>query len=468
MADEKVIVTKTKLDGLAVSISEKSGASLPLTIAQMKAAVDGISSSVIIKEESNATGTTGKITGGGTLLGSKTASMTGTYDPSDDGLDGYSEIHVNVPKESDEVCFWDYEGTLLYSCSMAEAKRMSAMPEFPDHSNDIVPLTPLCWNWTLDQLHSIEYPADIGAIYYPTDGKTHFFIELDEKTGLEFTVRQYYASTIDWGDGNEETTTGGGASTHTYSTYGKYHLKVSSTLCTSGTGANDIFVPKEAVVDTIYFGKDISPSWLAIWNANLFRDTRIEYAVIPYGPTPPTGTAFLSNVKFLKHINLNYFDNGQEFLSNAYVLRHISLPYTKDTLRLDGTYVITSPALTRLRLQGNVSGGRGTFTNCFSLEEIGGSGYLSNTGALASYDNLYALKKFTIHSDCTAVNGDKFLNNAYSLEDLYVYPETPPTLQYASIHAHSFLRIHVPASSLTAYKEATNWSTYADYMIGDL
>jgi hypothetical protein len=42
MADEKVIVTKTKLDALAVSISEKSGASLPLTIAQMKAAVDGI------------------------------------------------------------------------------------------------------------------------------------------------------------------------------------------------------------------------------------------------------------------------------------------------------------------------------------------------------------------------------------------------------------------------------------------
>jgi len=42
MADEKLIVTKTKLDGLAVSISEKSGANLPMTIAQMKAAVDGI------------------------------------------------------------------------------------------------------------------------------------------------------------------------------------------------------------------------------------------------------------------------------------------------------------------------------------------------------------------------------------------------------------------------------------------
>ena len=39
---EKVIVTKSKLDALAGSISEKSGVAAPMTIAQMKAAVDGI------------------------------------------------------------------------------------------------------------------------------------------------------------------------------------------------------------------------------------------------------------------------------------------------------------------------------------------------------------------------------------------------------------------------------------------
>lgn len=42
MSDEKVIVTKSKLDNLANSIAAKSGAVLPLTIAQMKTAVDGI------------------------------------------------------------------------------------------------------------------------------------------------------------------------------------------------------------------------------------------------------------------------------------------------------------------------------------------------------------------------------------------------------------------------------------------
>ncbi len=44
MSDEKLIVTKSKLDALATSISTKSGVATPMTIAQMKMAVDGIPS----------------------------------------------------------------------------------------------------------------------------------------------------------------------------------------------------------------------------------------------------------------------------------------------------------------------------------------------------------------------------------------------------------------------------------------
>ena len=47
MSDTKLIVTKDKLDKLATSISTKSGIATPMTIAQMKAAVDGISTSGI-------------------------------------------------------------------------------------------------------------------------------------------------------------------------------------------------------------------------------------------------------------------------------------------------------------------------------------------------------------------------------------------------------------------------------------
>lgn len=51
MSNEKVIVTKSKLDALATSISNKSGVATPLTIAQMKAAVDGIVGGTITQDE---------------------------------------------------------------------------------------------------------------------------------------------------------------------------------------------------------------------------------------------------------------------------------------------------------------------------------------------------------------------------------------------------------------------------------
>lgn len=51
MSDEKLIVTKSKLDALATSISAKSGVAAPMTIAQMKTAVDGIAGGTITQDE---------------------------------------------------------------------------------------------------------------------------------------------------------------------------------------------------------------------------------------------------------------------------------------------------------------------------------------------------------------------------------------------------------------------------------
>lgn len=89
MADEeKVIVTKSKLDALATSISTKSGESLPMTIAQMKSAVDDIS------------------TGGGSgtpNLQSKTnISPTESSQTiiADSGYDGLSSVQINAISSS--------------------------------------------------------------------------------------------------------------------------------------------------------------------------------------------------------------------------------------------------------------------------------------------------------------------------------------------------------------------------------
>ena len=100
----KVIVTKNKLDLLADSISAKSGESLPLTIGEMKIAVDGIVlNSYIIGDGDLNVDENDYLyfdDEGEMVLGTKTITENGTYNASSDSLSGYSSVTVNVAGSS--------------------------------------------------------------------------------------------------------------------------------------------------------------------------------------------------------------------------------------------------------------------------------------------------------------------------------------------------------------------------------
>ena len=68
----------------------------------------------------------------------------------------------------------------------------------------------------------------------------------------------------------------------------------------------------------------------------------------------------------------------------------------------------------------------------------------------------------------TVIGAQAFYQHS-SIAEYHFLPTTPPTL--ANINAFSNLpsdcKIYVPAASLTAYQEATNWSEYASYMVGE-
>lgn len=76
----KVLITRSKLDGLATTIAAKSGATLPLTIAQMDAAVDGI---VVGSgtDTSHDTVDAAHLLDGYTAHDSTGTAITGTYTP---------------------------------------------------------------------------------------------------------------------------------------------------------------------------------------------------------------------------------------------------------------------------------------------------------------------------------------------------------------------------------------------------
>lgn len=115
----KVLITRSKLDGLATTIAAKSGAALPLTIAQMDAAVEGIETGGGVDTSSD-TVDAAHLLSGYTAHDSTGTQITGSYSPPtfstqsktatpteteqtvtpDTGYDGLSSVTVDaIPSE---------------------------------------------------------------------------------------------------------------------------------------------------------------------------------------------------------------------------------------------------------------------------------------------------------------------------------------------------------------------------------
>lgn len=104
--------------------------------------------------------------------------------------------------------------------------------------------------------------------------------------------------------------------------------------------------------------------------------------------------------------------------------------------------------------------GQSVFALCSSLTDITFSSNISYIG-LNCCGGCTSLRNVTIPDGVGSISAYSF-DGCTSLESVTCMATTPPTLHSTSFsNTNSTFTIYVPASSVSAYRTATNWSTYA-------
>lgn len=383
-----------------------------------------------------------------------------------------------------DVNFYDYNGSIVFSYTVEEFAALEEMPENPDHTDK--GLTSQGWNWSLAnaKAYVAKYgKLNIGQMYVPTDGKTHVFINIPaDDPSYETTL--YFGHTtasgqtvIDWGDGSPtETASGESAAehSHTYANPGRYDVTLDTVsgimdIHSSGSGRTDLHFSGRGniarhitSIERIHLSNNVTIGAYAFNYCMSLKNITIPNNVTSIGEyafyycvslqiiTIPSNVATIQMGVFQYCENLtsvsipNGVTNiGPYAFQYCYQLKAVTIPHS--VVSLDTS----------------------AFASAYSLQSLVIADSATNIGATA-FNSCYCLRDVIVPNSVMDIGSYAF-NNCYSIVCFHFKSEVPPTLSNtnAFINLPTDTVFYVPAASLEAYKTANNWSTYADRMVSE-
>lgn len=394
-------------------------------------------------------------------------------------------LDTTPPKESD-INFWDYDGTLLYSWTLAELTTKTELPPLPSHDGLI------CqgWNWTLADIKDAGRELDIGALYITDDGKTRLYVDVDTETWDDFVLNYWQSNinttTVDWGDGTTPETKDASSwieHRHVYASSGSYVITMSvkdgKTMWLGHDGrmliANgETDSGRCAMLRRVEVGARAGAT-----DPQCFRNCcRLESISLPQTTKIYTARAFEQCTQLRVFIAADMDEVWQSFYRCSN-LRAIATPKgttQKNNYAIANTAVrqvnfdmidaYTAEALERVHIKA-VNGQVGVFSLCRALLEVTIPAD-ATTFVAAAFSGDNALRRVTCLGNIASIPAQVF-QRCYPLRfvDL-THCTAVPTL--ANVNAfdktHEQLEIRVPASLADAWKAATNWSSLADHIVG--
>lgn len=165
----------------------------------------------------------------------------------------------------------------------------------------------------------------------------------------------------------------------------------------------------------------------------------------------------------LTTVTEDMFDINQTFVPNYafYQKTSITTVNLPSSITQIGSSTFSGCAnLTNINLGNIRSIGYGGFMNCTSLITVNLTGITSSVGTSA-FQGCTNLTTIDLSDSVTAIGATAF-QNCTSLTSITILKTTPPSLSNANAFTNTNdCPIYVPASSVSAYQAATNWSTIA-------
>lgn len=371
--------------------------------------------------------------GGGSVLILKNITENGHYSAADEGADGYSSVHIEVPNTyvaGDEgkvvsngtlvtqtselvtknsivdtttissltvdvprngyqhggVNFFDVDGTVLYAYTPEEFLELQEMPPNPDRTWEY--LVAQGWNWTLADAK--EYVTAYGALnvgqhYITPDDKTAIDVILDEGC-LNPQLGLYVNGSvlIEWGDGTTDTLTGNSTNnyvyaTHTYAEPGEYYILLTVTGKAIIKGQQKLFCKAGVGADSAS-ARDRSKKYI-----NSIQDV---------------------------HLGAN-IDIGQNAFYRCYSMKHVSIPSTVASINSSTFQYCTSMEAVVIP-HGTTSLGNSTFEGCYGLRFVSIPKTLTSIGTKC-FLYCYSIIALTFPVGMTTV-GEKCFSNMPSCD----------------------------------------------------
>lgn len=311
------------------------------------------------------------------------------------------------------VRFIDFDGHILKERCVDEGGAVDP-PANPSHEH-------LVFNSWNEVATNVTSDMNIGAQYTTVNNNTYAFITLTPITGLSPILYLNNGAesqlSVDWGDGTDVDATsspGAFSPTHTYGGYGRYMITISGSSCDLGSPAGSFLgsTNYRVALDRIYISAQHG-LYLNVFN-NHFS---LKCAVLSLGITTLNGT--FANTKALTYAIMpnSVIDAGPSTFSNCGALNGIIM--SRNTVTLKSTFTRFCASLGRIKIPPLVT----------LLE-------------------------------------DRSLSENASMLIIEMEPVVPPTLAATRVLENLPLgaRIYVPDASVTAYKTATNWVSFADYI----